>query len=115
MKAEVFVHTVVPKSVRSMHCLLVKMGCEKLVSNLKENAIWYHTEFLFPFIFNSHRELVLLTEVAQVDLHSSENSEEAWVALAMHPHRIFMSDDPTMALPTLTPRAVCDKVRLLLQ
>ncbi len=69
---------------------------------------------LLQFIFNNNCEMLLLTEVAQADPYSKENPEEAWTELARNLCHMYMTENPEIALPTLTMRAVRDKVKLML-
>ncbi len=69
---------------------------------------------LLQFIFNNKSEMLLLMEVAQADPYSKENTEEVWTELARNLHHMYMTENPEVALPTVTMRAVRDKVKLML-
>ncbi len=68
----------------------------------------------FQFYFNTDRELVLLTEVLQVDPFSKDDPDACWESLTGHLNHLFHTDDPSLEAE-LSVRTVKDRVDRMLK
>ena len=80
----------------------------KMKAQLQRNA------YFLQFYFNTERELMLLTEVSQVDPYTNEHPDATWDSVTEHLNFIFHANNPGLEAD-LTSRTVRDKVERMLK